>query len=157
LFFDPPARDWIGVAMGAFDTPTSTHLAMHIFVAEKGDYYEIADGLPQNQHWAAYPRARPYFMQRSGCAVCFSPLILWFRTREEAWHLVHLRGKCGNCRNEWTAAMRTTLIVVGVLLMFFGAVWFFQGINVLPGSFMTGQRQWAIYGGIAFVVGVFAI
>jgi hypothetical protein len=36
--------------MGAFDTPTSTHLDMHIFVAEKGDYYEIADGLPQNQH-----------------------------------------------------------------------------------------------------------
>jgi hypothetical protein len=23
-------------------------LAMHIFVADKGDYYEIADGLPQN-------------------------------------------------------------------------------------------------------------
>jgi len=50
LFFDPPARDWIGIAMGAFDAPTSTPLAMHIFVAEKGDYYEIADGLPQNPH-----------------------------------------------------------------------------------------------------------
>ncbi len=50
LFFEPLARDWIGVAMGAFDTPTSTHLEMHIFVAEKGDYYKIADGLPQNQH-----------------------------------------------------------------------------------------------------------
>lgn len=50
LFFDPPARDWIGIAMGAFDTPTSTRLAMHVFVAEKGDYYEIADGLPQNRH-----------------------------------------------------------------------------------------------------------
>jgi hypothetical protein len=23
---------------------------LHIFVAEKGDYYEIADGLPQHQH-----------------------------------------------------------------------------------------------------------
>ena len=50
LFFDPPARDWIGIAMGAFDTPTSTRLGMHIFVAEKGDYYEIGDGLPQNPH-----------------------------------------------------------------------------------------------------------
>ena len=49
LFFDPPARDWIGVAMGAFDTPTSTQLEMHIFVAEKGDYYQISDGLPQHQ------------------------------------------------------------------------------------------------------------
>src|SRR5437660_12473656 len=35
--------------------------------------------------------------------------------------------------------MRTMLIVVGVLLMLVGTVWFFQGINVLPGSFMTGQ------------------
>jgi hypothetical protein len=49
LFWDPLFRDWIGVAMGAFDTPTDTHLAVHIFVAEKGDYYEIGDGLPQKQ------------------------------------------------------------------------------------------------------------
>lgn len=49
LFFDPPHRDWIGVAMGAFDEPTGTHLALHIFVADKGDYYDIADGLPQNE------------------------------------------------------------------------------------------------------------
>jgi hypothetical protein len=53
LFFDPVDQhkhDWIGIAMGAFDTPTQTRLAMHIFVAEKGDYYEICDGLPQNEH-----------------------------------------------------------------------------------------------------------
>ena len=49
LFFDPPHRDWISVAMGAFDKPTNTKLAIHIFVADKGDYYDIADGLPQNQ------------------------------------------------------------------------------------------------------------
>jgi hypothetical protein len=49
LFWDPPHRDWMGVAMGAFDTPTRTHLKMHIFVADKGDYYDISDGLPQNQ------------------------------------------------------------------------------------------------------------
>jgi hypothetical protein len=48
LFWDPVHRDWTGIAMGAFDTPTRTHLGMHIFVAEKGDYYDIADGLPQN-------------------------------------------------------------------------------------------------------------
>jgi hypothetical protein len=34
--------------MGAFDAPTGTKLEMHIFVADKGDYYDIADGLPQN-------------------------------------------------------------------------------------------------------------
>jgi hypothetical protein len=50
LFWDPIHRDFIGVAMGAFDTPTATHLRIHIFVADKGDYYDIADGLPQNPH-----------------------------------------------------------------------------------------------------------
>lgn len=49
LFWDPIFKDWIGVAMGAFDGPTATRLALHIFVSQKGDYYEIADGLPQNQ------------------------------------------------------------------------------------------------------------
>ena len=49
LFWDPVFRDWIGIAMGAFGDPTGTHLGVHIFVADKGDYYEIADGLPQNQ------------------------------------------------------------------------------------------------------------
>jgi uncharacterized membrane protein YidH (DUF202 family) len=53
--------------------------------------------------------------------------------------------------------MGITLIVIGVLLMSFGAIWFFQGINVLPGSFMTGQTQWAVYGGISFVVGAFVL
>ena len=49
LFFDPVQRDWIGLMMGAFDTPTHTKIGLHIFVADKGDYYEIADGVPQNQ------------------------------------------------------------------------------------------------------------
>ncbi len=49
LFWEPLFRDWIGVAMGSFDGPTGTRLAMHIFVADKGDYYDIVDGLPQNR------------------------------------------------------------------------------------------------------------
>ena len=52
--------------------------------------------------------------------------------------------------------MRIALNVIAVLLMVVGAVWFLQGINVLPGSFMTGQTQWAIYGGVTFLVGVVA-
>ncbi len=50
--------------------------------------------------------------------------------------------------------MRIVLNIVGAILVFFGGVWFLQGINVLPGSFMTGQIKWAVYGGIAFVAGV---
>ena len=49
LFWDPIGREKIGVAMGAFEKPTGTKLHIHIFVADKGDYYEIADGLPQSQ------------------------------------------------------------------------------------------------------------
>lgn len=47
LFWDPLFRDWTGIAMGAFDGPTETRLHVHIFVADKGDYYEIADGVEQ--------------------------------------------------------------------------------------------------------------
>lgn len=47
LFWDAAGRERMAVAMGAFDGPTGTHLGMHIFVADKGDYYDIADGLPQ--------------------------------------------------------------------------------------------------------------
>ena len=50
LFWDPFEKDWTGVAMGAFESPTGTRLRVHIHVADKGDYYDIADGLPQNPH-----------------------------------------------------------------------------------------------------------
>lgn len=49
LFFDPPPHvGWIAVYLGAFDGPTHTKLRIHIFVDDKGDYYDICDGLPQN-------------------------------------------------------------------------------------------------------------
>jgi hypothetical protein len=39
------------VEAGAIDGPTGLRLDSHIFVAEKGDYYAIADGLPQHEGW----------------------------------------------------------------------------------------------------------
>jgi hypothetical protein len=50
--------------------------------------------------------------------------------------------------------MKITLNIVGAILVFIGTVWFLQGINVLPGSFMTGQTRWAVRGGIAAAVGI---
>ena len=50
--------------------------------------------------------------------------------------------------------MRIALNIVAGLLLLAGVIWFLQGINVLPGSFMTGQIQWAIYGGIAVAAGI---
>jgi len=45
-------------------------------------------------------------------------------------------------------------LVVGILLMAIGAVWFFQGIGSLAGSPMTGVSFWAYAGGAAFIVGI---
>ncbi len=60
LFWDPPAeRPWIGIAMGAFDTPTNTRLAVHIFTAEKSDYYEIAEDVPQFPGVPSHPTLSP--------------------------------------------------------------------------------------------------
>jgi hypothetical protein len=50
LFWDPLHRDWTGISMGAFDKPTGVKLAKHIYVADKGDYYELNDGVPQELH-----------------------------------------------------------------------------------------------------------
>ncbi|MCP5035987.1 MAG: GFA family protein [Rhodobacteraceae bacterium] len=57
LFFDPvTGTDWISVSMGAFDTPTGTKICEHIFTADKGDYYTIADDLPQYAQFSGAER-----------------------------------------------------------------------------------------------------
>lgn len=50
--------------------------------------------------------------------------------------------------------MRIALNVSGILFLLVGCIWILQGINILPGSFMTGQTKWAIYGGLLAVVGI---
>lgn len=49
MFWDLVHRDWLGVAMGAFDGPTHTKIHVHGNVASKGDYYEITDAIPQRR------------------------------------------------------------------------------------------------------------
>ena len=50
--------------------------------------------------------------------------------------------------------MKLLLTVLGVLMVLMGGVWILQGINILPGSFMTGQMQWAVYGCILALAGI---
>ena len=45
-------------------------------------------------------------------------------------------------------------LIFGVLLTLVGAVWFAQGINVLGGSFMSGDATWAFIGLPMVVIGV---
>ncbi len=49
--------------------------------------------------------------------------------------------------------MKTILNIIGILLFLAGLVFFLQGINILPGSYMTGDPQWAVNGGIMMAVG----
>ncbi len=51
------------------------------------------------------------------------------------------------------STVKKSLKVFAVLLFLAGGVWFLQGINILPGSYMTGDPQWAINGGIAMLIG----
>lgn len=47
LFWRAHAEDTISFALGALDAPTGLRLQKHIFTASKGDYYDIADDVPQ--------------------------------------------------------------------------------------------------------------
>ena len=53
LFWKPTIEgyEFTAVAMGLFDSPTKSHLAKHTFVEDKGDYYEIADGITQSKSY----------------------------------------------------------------------------------------------------------
>jgi protein-S-isoprenylcysteine O-methyltransferase Ste14 len=50
--------------------------------------------------------------------------------------------------------MKILFYIIGIILILAGATFFLQGINVLPGSYMTGDPQWAINGGIMVVIGI---
>ncbi|MEQ0559149.1 hypothetical protein ABJI51_08715 [Amycolatopsis sp. NEAU-NG30] len=49
---------------------------------------------------------------------------------------------------------RWITLAAGVVLILVGAVWVLQGVGVLTGSFMTGQKLWFLIGLGAFLVGV---
>ena len=48
--------------------------------------------------------------------------------------------------------MKTLLNIIAIILILTGGTFFLQGINVLPGSYMTGDPQWVIIGGVMVVV-----
>ena len=50
--------------------------------------------------------------------------------------------------------MKYAIKILGGLLVVIGVVWILQGFNILPGSFMTGDKFWAGMGAIAAAVGV---
>ena len=53
LFWKPTidGYQYTAVAMGALEAPTGMKLSKHTFVGEKGDYYEIVDGVPKSDSY----------------------------------------------------------------------------------------------------------
>lgn len=55
--------------------------------------------------------------------------------------------------------MRTFPMVLGVFFVLAGVVWILQAFDVAfaPGSFMTGDRKWVLYGALTVASGVVLI
>ncbi|MBW4031338.1 MAG: hypothetical protein HIU88_01585 [Acidobacteria bacterium] len=49
------------------------------------------------------------------------------------------------------------MITVGVIALVVGGIWVGQGLNLIPGSFMTGDTKWFVIGLIVAVVGILLV
>ncbi|MEO8908563.1 MAG: hypothetical protein ABI310_10915 [Microbacteriaceae bacterium] len=52
---------------------------------------------------------------------------------------------------------RIALVTIGVIAVIIGGVFAGQGMNLIPGSFMTGSRMWLSIGVIVAVVGIILV
>ncbi len=50
--------------------------------------------------------------------------------------------------------VRLGLLITGIALLVVGVIWIFQGLDVLKGSFMTGEPFWAWMGALAVLLGL---
>jgi hypothetical protein len=50
LFWHGVGRDYVAIAAGSIDGATGLKLVQHIYTADKGDYYELDDGIEQSDH-----------------------------------------------------------------------------------------------------------
>jgi len=50
--------------------------------------------------------------------------------------------------------VRTASLVLGFIALITGGVWILQGVGILPGSFMSGQRTWLLIGLVVAALGV---
>ncbi len=61
-----------------------------------------------------------------------------------------IKSKLGSVNGS---AGRIALTTIGVIAVIIGGVFAGQGMNLIPGSFMTGNRMWLSIGLIVAVVG----
>jgi hypothetical protein len=79
-----------------------------------------------------------------------SKYVVHSRTNELAFESLDVY----NHANFLGAVMKTLVNVISVFLILAGGTFFLQGINVLPGSYMTGDPQWAINGSVMIVLAI---
>lgn len=48
LFYERADQGRMAISAGAIEGASGLELESHVFVSEKGDYYDLADGLPQH-------------------------------------------------------------------------------------------------------------
>jgi hypothetical protein len=48
--------------------------------------------------------------------------------------------------------MKILLIILAIIFLIAGIVWLLQGVDILPGSFMSGQIQWAYAGVVSLLI-----
>ncbi len=53
--------------------------------------------------------------------------------------------------------MKIIAYIVAAGLILLGGIWILQGLNFLPGSFMTGHIQWAVFGTVLAIAGLLLI
>jgi hypothetical protein len=52
--------------------------------------------------------------------------------------------------------VRIAVRILAILALLAGGVFFFQGIGIIPGSFMTGRSEWSVIGA-ALALGAVAL
>jgi hypothetical protein len=53
--------------------------------------------------------------------------------------------------------LRWIRLIVGIVFVAFGLLWTLQGLNVLQGSFMSGQTMWLVIGIILGLLGAWLL
>jgi len=56
LFFDEKGDAKLGITAGSIDAPTGLFEKAHIYVGSKGDYYDVAGGLPKHETFPGKPQ-----------------------------------------------------------------------------------------------------
>lgn len=64
--------------------------------------------------------------------------------------------------DSWDASgagpeVRILFVVVGAIGLLVGGVWIGQGLNLIPGSFMTGNRMWFYIGLLVAAIGLILV